>query len=213
MSERWKTIRDGMPKHEEVEDTTVVELIHADPDTAKHRLAVMMLINKLHEEVGEIAEKPFDVSEYADVHQVLIDLAAMNGISQGEIEIARQRKFEERGGFSQLRTIIRDERADEAEKEARLQEMTKSNLQSRRRKSTISENLEKLLKNLRPATEEELRAQRESWVRGEAGIGDDAEEAAWRDATARGDQAELDRLEARAKRRIEIAEEMLVKSS
>lgn len=49
--------------------------------------------------------------------------------------------------------------------------------------------------------EEHMREQRLSWVRGEMGMGNDKDEAAYRDALARNDQAELTRLDAEAEER------------
>lgn len=49
---------------------------------------------------------------------------------------------------------------------------------------------------------EELRAQRDSYVRAEMGFGSDADEAAYRAALFAGDKAELDRLEAASQARM-----------
>jgi hypothetical protein len=61
--------------------------------------------------------------------------------------------------------------------------------------------LEALLKTARPATEEDLRAQRRSYVAGEAAWGSDADEAAYRAALKRGDKDEIGRLNAEAEKR------------
>ena len=55
------------------------------------------------------------------------------------------------------------------------------------------------------ATEEELRAQRRSWVSSEAAWGSDADEAAYRDAYDRGDTEEITRLDAAAEKRRQAA--------
>lgn len=67
-----------------------------------HRAA---LINKLHEEVEEVARDPKNIDEYADVLEALQTLAWLNGFSEFEIEEARIRKERERGGFELGRFI------------------------------------------------------------------------------------------------------------
>lgn len=54
---------------------------------------------------------------------------------------------------------------------------------------------------IRFATDAELRAQRRSYVAGEAALGSDADEAAYRSALDRGDKAEIARLDAEAEKR------------
>lgn len=51
-------------------------------------------------------------------------------------------------------------------------------------------------------TEEELAAQRESFVLAEMAFGDDAAEAAYRAAVSRGDRDEIDRLDKLAEQRL-----------
>ena len=53
----------------------------------------------------------------------------------------------------------------------------------------------------RPVSRAELEAQRRSYVRAEAGFGSDADERAIRDAMARGDKAEIKRLDMEAEAR------------
>lgn len=53
----------------------------------------------------------------------------------------------------------------------------------------------------RGVTEKELRAQRRSWVAGEAAMGGDADEAAYRAAHDRGDKEEMARLEGEGEKR------------
>jgi len=65
-----------------------------DKDTFRALLAA-----KLHEEAAEINDAPFDVNEYADLKQVWMDLAALNGLTEAEIEAARIIKYAECGGF------------------------------------------------------------------------------------------------------------------
>ena len=54
---------------------------------------------------------------------------------------------------------------------------------------------------IRNATEEELRAQRRSYVASEAAWGSDVDEAAYRAAHERGDKEEMVRLDAEAEKR------------
>lgn len=58
-----------------------------------------------------------------------------------------------------------------------------------------------LLRNMRPATKAELRAQRRSWVAAEAAFGSDTDEAAYRAAVEHEDKAEIARLDAEAEAR------------
>lgn len=53
----------------------------------------------------------------------------------------------------------------------------------------------------RGVTEEDLRAQRRSWVAGEAAMGNDADEAAYRAAYDRDDKEEMARLDAEGEKR------------
>lgn len=65
------------------------------------------LIAKLHEESQEIAGSPRDVTEYADVLEVLLTLAAWFGFSALDIETARIKKVHECGSFSQRYVMVR----------------------------------------------------------------------------------------------------------
>jgi NTP pyrophosphatase (non-canonical NTP hydrolase) len=49
---------------------------------------------KLFEEIGELASKPSDVDEYADVLIVLLDIAHQQGISASDLLPAVRRKME-----------------------------------------------------------------------------------------------------------------------
>lgn len=67
------------------------------------------------------------------------------------------------------------------------------------------DNLARLLAEARargPISRAELEAQRRSYVRAEAGFGSDADERAMRDAMARGDKAEIKRLDMEAEARM-----------
>tara|TARA_R110000850_G_scaffold138657_1_gene259711 strand:+ start:168 stop:434 length:267 start_codon:yes stop_codon:yes gene_type:complete len=65
------------------------------------------------------------------------------------------------------------------------------------------------LKNLRPASAEELKAQRRSYLRAEAGFGSDADEAAYRQALSDGDTAKIAELDEAAERRMESVDTYL----
>jgi predicted house-cleaning noncanonical NTP pyrophosphatase (MazG superfamily) len=76
------------------------------------------LKQKIIEETKEI---PLDgsiediTSEIADVRQALDDLATVNGISEGQISDAKQRKFDKKGGFSAGTFVETLELADDDE--------------------------------------------------------------------------------------------------
>lgn len=54
----------------------------------------------------------------------------------------------------------------------------------------------------RPMTPEDIEAQRQSWVRGEMGMGSDADEAAYRAALEAGDTDTLNRLDLESEQRV-----------
>jgi predicted house-cleaning noncanonical NTP pyrophosphatase (MazG superfamily) len=72
------------------------EITYFSPGGIVHRLA---LVNKLHEEAAEIAAAPWDVSEYADLFNVALKLAELNGISENRIWAALRDKQLKKGGF------------------------------------------------------------------------------------------------------------------
>ena len=59
----------------------------------------MALVNKLYEEVSEVADCMSDPAEYGDVLQALQALAKLNEVPWAEVERVRREKFEARGGF------------------------------------------------------------------------------------------------------------------
>lgn len=59
----------------------------------------MLLQAKLHEEASEIAEDPRDPAEYADLLEVLLELARVNGVPWQAIEHSLLEKRRQRGGF------------------------------------------------------------------------------------------------------------------
>ncbi len=57
-------------------------------------------VAKLHEELSELQHAHFgDVQEFADVLEVLLRIAAVNGMTFADIEDARLKKLEAKGGF------------------------------------------------------------------------------------------------------------------
>jgi predicted house-cleaning noncanonical NTP pyrophosphatase (MazG superfamily) len=57
------------------------------------------LFEKLREEANELVRDK-SVGEIADVLEVIDAIAALKGFSKEEIDAIKQKKFEERGGFS-----------------------------------------------------------------------------------------------------------------
>jgi predicted house-cleaning noncanonical NTP pyrophosphatase (MazG superfamily) len=68
----------------------------------------MLLQQKLHEESAEIADNPGDPAEYADLLEVMLELAKTNGVPWAEIEKAVLEKREERGGFRRGMVLTRN---------------------------------------------------------------------------------------------------------
>ncbi len=60
----------------------------------------ILLVAKLHEESQKIARDATNPEEYADLLQVMMDLAHLNGVPWDFVEAARLNKLEEKGGFS-----------------------------------------------------------------------------------------------------------------
>lgn len=93
---RVKLIRDFM------QVTQGGEVQFANSDTGKQ----VLLLLKLHEEAEEIALCPTDPAEYADMIEVLAELARLNGVSWDDIEQVAIDKNDEFGGFRQGRYWI-----------------------------------------------------------------------------------------------------------
>lgn len=66
------------------------------------------LILKLQEESGEYLESK-DPMELADILEVLMELAKIRGITFSQIEILREQKLAERGGFSKRIFLVKVE--------------------------------------------------------------------------------------------------------
>lgn len=73
------------------------------PSVAIH---AALLVAKMHEEVGEVADHLTDASEYADVLQALMDLAALCGVTWRSVELEQALKHNERGGFSGGKVMV-----------------------------------------------------------------------------------------------------------
>lgn len=59
----------------------------------------ILLCAKLHEEAAEIVDDPKDPAEYADLLEVMEELARINGVSWRKILSVKKKKHAERGGF------------------------------------------------------------------------------------------------------------------
>jgi len=79
-------------------------------DTDEYR---QKLRQKLQEEVAEFGATG-RTEELADVLEVVYALAAVEGISQAQLEEMRQRKLQERGGFSQRILLVETSREEVA---------------------------------------------------------------------------------------------------
>jgi predicted house-cleaning noncanonical NTP pyrophosphatase (MazG superfamily) len=66
----------------------------------------LALCLKLHEEAGEIADCPSDPSEYADMLEVMLELARLNGVNWSHIEKALVQKRKVLGGFRKGHVLI-----------------------------------------------------------------------------------------------------------
>lgn len=94
-----KMIRD---KYDEIIDQSRLEISKNSSET------FILLKAKINEELGELAETAFnDIDEYADVIEVLYAMADLQGIYRDEIETARLKKLEKRGGFKKC-LILKD---------------------------------------------------------------------------------------------------------
>lgn len=92
-----KVVRDKMDTPRDTRD-----ILHR-PQSALY--AKIALIGKLYEEVGEVANHQTDISEYADVYDVLVELARRNGFDISDIKEASRNKRKKRGGFRLCRIL------------------------------------------------------------------------------------------------------------
>lgn len=88
-----KLVRDKIPD--------IIRADHAEPvfRTLNDDEYRRMLLEKLVEEAIELRDSDGDLGERADVAEVLRSLDAVLGYSPGIIELARDEKAQERGGF------------------------------------------------------------------------------------------------------------------
>lgn len=92
---RAKLIRDDCEKvwTEPLRSNQTIQTVNSI--TGKH----MALLLKLHEETDEISRDATNPTEYADLLEVMIELARINGVRWASIEKALLAKRAERGGF------------------------------------------------------------------------------------------------------------------
>lgn len=81
-----------------------VEVLKMTPASAEHRMA---LAAKLHEEAAEVNDHPTDITEYADLLEVLLQIAHFNDIKEDAIYYAMMKKRQERGGFGHGYFMVR----------------------------------------------------------------------------------------------------------
>lgn len=107
-----KLIRDGLRGEYEKtgQKATYIEL---SPEEHKRRL-----VSKLIEEIVEINfddDKPKTIDEFGDVKQVFKDLMTLCGITDNQVESARQAKYDKKGGFEGGTYVTTLELADDDE--------------------------------------------------------------------------------------------------
>jgi len=80
---------------------------HLNPDELNNCLDKEVLMGlyvlKLREEIEEIKSSDYkDIMEYADLIQVALGLASLNGFKMEDVMKAMEEKYELKGGFSNL---------------------------------------------------------------------------------------------------------------
>ncbi len=94
---RVKLVRDHCAAVREAPDRDDQTIGAANSLAGKH----MALLLKLHEEADEISRDAQNPVEYADLLEVMLELAKINGVAWDDIEVAMREKHRERGGFHQ----------------------------------------------------------------------------------------------------------------
>jgi predicted house-cleaning noncanonical NTP pyrophosphatase (MazG superfamily) len=102
MTEYNKLVRDNIP--EIISRDGEKPIIHI----AKKQEYEEALARKLQEEVAEFLEDP-SVNEVADVLEVMRAICALKGIDLSNLEDVRQKKAEQRGGFTKRIILDRTE--------------------------------------------------------------------------------------------------------
>jgi|ETNmetMinimDraft_4_1059912.scaffolds.fasta_scaffold62337_2 predicted house-cleaning noncanonical NTP pyrophosphatase (MazG superfamily) len=92
-----KLIRDGLVQKFE-EDGYDTQYRTLSPEEYVHALRAKVLEEA--QELPETKDRAEAISELADVYQALADYALLLGIPEDEIVTEKQRKFEQKGGFS-----------------------------------------------------------------------------------------------------------------
>src|SRR5437868_9332299 len=96
-----KLVRDKIPdiiRQEGREDPVITTLTEEE--------ARLALYKKLVEEVGELIESG-ETGEMADVLEVVYGIAALQGLSEEELDALRREKAEKRGGFRQRIFLVK----------------------------------------------------------------------------------------------------------
>lgn len=89
-----KLVRDKVEPRDQHEE------VHSANSSAGRHMALCL---KMHEEASEIADEPQDAYEYADLLEVIFELARMHGVSNDDIMNAMADKRHRKGGFRMAR--------------------------------------------------------------------------------------------------------------
>ncbi|WP_247002415.1 nucleoside triphosphate pyrophosphohydrolase [Halosolutus gelatinilyticus] len=98
-----KLVRDRIP--EIIEENGETPIVRTASDDAEYET---YLVEKLHEEVAEYDESR-DIEELADILEVIRAIREFDGLSDGDLADLRDRKADERGGFSERIVLERVE--------------------------------------------------------------------------------------------------------
>lgn len=91
-----KLVRDARREPSDMCEELRLERVAYDADV-RHALRASFLVNKLHEEVAELARTLDDAHEYADVLHALHELAQENKVSWGRVLATCAEKNRSRG--------------------------------------------------------------------------------------------------------------------
>lgn len=91
-----------------VRDKVVTELKQGEElipaNTLPGKIALLLL--KMHEEVQELAREPQDPQEYADVLEVLLEIARLQGVPWAAVEAAFEEKRKAVGAFRMGKVLV-----------------------------------------------------------------------------------------------------------